>query len=43
MSHVILVFICCALKGRSFCYADMNTDSVPGFESSKKHPTNSGI
>lgn len=36
MSLVILftsVFICFALKGRSFCYADMDRDSVSGFGS----------
>lgn len=38
MSHVILftlVFTCFALKGRRFCYADMDTDSVPGLKARK--------
>lgn len=46
MSHVILftlVFICFALRGKSFCYADMDTDSMPVFEILKEQSTNSGI
>jgi len=46
MSHVILftsVFICFALKGRSFCYADMDRDNVSGFESWIKQSTESEL
>ena len=46
MSHVIfltIVFICFALKETSFCSPDMDIGSVPGFDSSKEQPTNSGM